>query len=115
MGNPTMSTEDRRTYDREWYASHPEYRQRQTKIKAERMRQTTAWLREQKAQRGCTDCSERDPAVLDFHHRNPSTKKGDLGGSLRTLGRKRLAEEMDKCDVLCANCHRRRHYKRSVV
>ena len=110
MGNPTMSTEDRRAYDREGYASHPEYRQRQIGIKAERRRQTTAWLREKKSQRGCADCEERDPVVLDFHHRDPSTKQGNFGDSLRMLGRKRLAEEMDKCDVLCANCHRRRHY-----
>ena len=102
--------EEKRDYDRRWYAAHPEYRKRQIKLKSERRRCNRLWVNEEKARRGCANCSEHDPVVLDFHHRDPSVKTFTFGvtGNL-TLSRERISEEMDKCDVLCANCHRREH------
>src|SRR4051794_5013008 len=56
----------------------------------------------------CMDCGYIGaPAVMDFHHRDPSTKEfalADFSGSL-----KRLLTEAAKCDLICANCHRLRH------
>ena len=52
-------------------------------------------------------------AALEFHHRDPTTKEfgiGDFNGS-----RRRLLAEVDKCDLLCANCHRLRHASVLVV
>lgn len=46
-------------------------------------------------------------AALEFHHRDPATKGfgvGNFNGSLA-----RLLAEVEKCDLLCANCHRVRH------
>jgi hypothetical protein len=45
--------------------------------------------------------------VLEFHHRDPATKEFGVGGFNGSLGR--LRTEVDKCDLLCANCHRLRH------
>jgi hypothetical protein len=60
----------------------------------------------------CIECGEGDPIVLEFDHREQDTKCGDIsnmaGGS---LGIDTLVEEIKKCDVLCANCHRRRTAK----
>jgi hypothetical protein len=55
----------------------------------------------------CEACGESDPVVLEFDHR------GDKLGHLSALAHEgvtleRLAAEMAKCAVLCANCHRRR-------
>lgn len=58
--------------------------------------------------RGCADCGETDPVVLEFDHvrgvkaANISRMVSDLVG----LGR--IEAEIEKCDVVCANCHRRR-------
>ena len=56
----------------------------------------------------CMDCGYAGaPAVLEFHHRDPSTKEfalGEFSGSLA-----RLIAEASRCDLLCANCHRLRH------
>jgi len=57
----------------------------------------------------CQDCGLVDsPCVYDFHHLDPSKKElafGKRGGkSFETI-----KSELDKCVLLCANCHRKRH------
>lgn len=60
----------------------------------------------------CVECGEADFRVLDFDHRKPEEKaftiSQGLGGS---YGLHRIMEEMEKCDVRCANCHRKRTAK----
>ena len=56
----------------------------------------------------CEDCGYHvSIAALEFHHRDPGTKGFTLG-SFNGSWEKLLAEAA-KCDLLCANCHRRRH------
>lgn len=45
--------------------------------------------------------------ALDFHHMDPSTKLAEIGS--RDLSWKILSEELDKCILVCANCHREIH------
>lgn len=62
---------------------------------------------------GCADCGENHPVVLDLHHRNRSEKHPQLksnGSRLERLSWDVIAAELEKCDVLCANCHRKREY-----
>ena len=59
---------------------------------------------------GCALCSEREPACLDFHHVDPTTKSFTLsksGKGDRTW--EAVSREITKCVVLCANCHRKVH------
>ena len=58
----------------------------------------------------CADCHQSfEPFQMDFDHRDPAAKSFRLT-SPKALGssRKRLLEEVAKCDVVCAACHRRR-------
>jgi len=57
-----------------------------------------------KSEQGCKQCGIRDPQVLDFHHRDPNTKRYAIS-KIRTHAKKTLLEEIAKCDVYCANCH----------
>lgn len=59
-----------------------------------------------KAASGCLDCGSK--ADLQYHHRDPSTKRFTVGdGGTRAMST--ILAEIDKCDVLCAGCHQRRH------
>jgi len=44
--------------------------------------------------------------ALEFHHRNPKTKLFKLSGiNLTSKPWKEILNELEKCDLLCANCH----------
>lgn len=56
----------------------------------------------------CVDCGETDPLVLEFDHRDGAAKVQTVAVLLRRKGWRAIEREMEKCDVRCANCHRRR-------
>jgi len=56
----------------------------------------------------CEDCGYyRAAAALEFHHRDPRSK--DFTLSSASTKPARIWAEASKCDLICANCHRRRH------
>jgi hypothetical protein len=60
----------------------------------------------------CVDCGEDDPVVLEFDHRDRSKKLFNIGdASKKRYSLARVEEEIQKCDVRCANCHRRKTFK----
>lgn len=60
----------------------------------------------------CSSCGYKDNiSALDFHHKNPRNKSFSL--DLRQLSNTKestLLLELNKCEILCANCHREKHY-----
>lgn len=56
----------------------------------------------------CVDCGEVDVIVLEFDHRNPKTKRFDVMSATHGHSWKTILKEIKKCDVVCANCHKRR-------
>lgn len=68
-----------------------------------------SWYNEAKSQ-PCSRCGSRfPPAAMDFHHRDPATKVAGLALLVRVASLKRLQAEVQKCDLLCANCHALEH------
>jgi hypothetical protein len=47
--------------------------------------------------------------ALEFHHRDPNTKEFGVAAKGYTRSWDKVKEELDKCDMLCANCHRELH------
>lgn len=90
-----------------WY-----YRNRERDIakKDRRRARLRRWLHEYKHDHcSCRECGESDPACLDFHHVGDK----DLGVSKMVTdgySAERIREEIERCVVLCANCHRKEHY-----
>ena len=60
----------------------------------------------------CEDCSGIFAAcIYDFHHIDPSEKDFQISGQgIRRLSWEKIQVELDKCALLCSNCHRLRHY-----
>lgn len=58
----------------------------------------------------CKICGEGDIRCLEFHHRNPKEKVAAVSVMMNNVvSKKRLLAEIAKCDVICANCHRKIH------
>jgi len=57
----------------------------------------------------CVDCNEDDPIVLEFDHIDPKVKINNISQLvLNKVALCRLQTEIDKCEVRCCNCHRRK-------
>lgn len=58
----------------------------------------------------CADCGQIfHPCAMDFHHRNPAEKSGQIS-NITTWSEDRIRAELAKCELLCAVCHRIRHH-----
>ncbi len=77
---------------------------------SQRRSKQVKWFREFKTTLKCESCGEDHPACLDFHHKDSSTKEFNIGQYVRNGGINRLKKEIDKCTILCSNCHRKLHY-----
>lgn len=97
------STRDQRPYNVKYYARN---RAKEIERVVSRQRATLAFLRELRRV-PCTDCGRRfKPHQMDFDHRDPNQKLFNVTSARAMLmQRDRLLAEIEKCDVVCANCH----------
>ncbi len=59
---------------------------------------------------GCQMCDMQDPRCLQFHHTDRAEKHESVGAMVRrNATRPDIVREAKKCEVLCANCHRKEH------
>lgn len=112
-GLQTVCRECNRARSRRYYKENPELhkknvRRRAKQVVADNRRQLMEYLSE----RSCTDCGITDSVVLEFDHL--SDKKHNISSMMRAGYRwLSVLEEIEKCEVVCANCHRKRTYARS--
>ena len=99
-------------YARELYQKHREVmiqRVRQNK------RRVKKWIDKYKETLKCSKCGESHPSTIDFHHKNRDTKEVSVAYLVANgYSTKRIEKELEKCEVLCANCHRKLHYKTAI-
>lgn len=72
-------------------------------------------VRDVKLHSGCADCGYKaHHAALQFDHLPGTTKRGTIG---QLCGKSDVAvlDEMDKCDIVCANCHAIRTFIRGQL
>lgn len=71
-----------------------------------KQRERLKLISEYKAKKGCERCGYNEhPCALDFAHKDPKTKKFTISKVL-TRNFELIQKEIDKCRVLCSNCHR---------
>lgn len=96
-----------RAYRRQWYADNREsslaYAKRSTDAIANR---NQAFVLEYLQEHPCIDCGYSDPRALEFDHIR-GVKKADVSKMAGTsFSLKKIQDEIAKCEVVCANCHR---------
>ena len=64
------------------------------------------WLYEYLLDKQCIDCGEDDPVVLEFDHMRD--KKPSIADAVNQRSLRFLKNEIAKCEIRCANCHRRK-------
>lgn len=74
-----------------------------------------AFIAKYKSDKACK-CGETHPACLQFHHRDPTQKDIAIADAVRKRwSLARIQKEINKCDIICANCHLKLHYNKDWV
>lgn len=105
--------ENQRAYGRQHYLDNKElYLSRSSENRKIQIEDRRRRVREYLLTHPCVDCGEADPIVLDFDHVDHTLKTANISKMVRDRARwSRIEEEIAKCEVRCANCHRRRTAK----
>jgi hypothetical protein len=80
-----------------YYNTNKQGQQRRWEVKQE-------WLVKYLQEHPCVRCGYTDIRALEFHHEQ-GVKEFQISEMLRSYALKRIQAEMEKCVVLCANCH----------
>ena len=96
-----------RLYNREHYQRNkPSYKEKAIKHNKRYRLRNAKFLYDYKKTHACVDCGESNPLVLSFDHSKEHIKIGDLSNlAHRAFSIQAIQNEIDKCDVRCANCH----------
>lgn len=104
----TKDKEKRRKQNLRYYEKNKE---KWTKYRKKQRKESKEFVHKARSG-GCERCDENHPACLDFHHRNPDEKEFSLRDvHSQKYSLERIQKEIDKCEVLCSNCHRKEHWK----
>lgn len=99
--------EHNKRYHAEWYQRNKDKVKRSsaaTKARKEK------WFRELKEQYSCERCGAYHPAIIEFHHKEPSQKDFAIG-NFQDRSKAKILAEIKKCTPLCRNCHAIVHWE----
>jgi hypothetical protein len=107
--DPEASREYQREYQRKWYQRNRALQMARVTPGNRRAREAINKYVDQVKSRSCADCGGHfPPFMMDFDHVR-GEKTADISRLRGTrASRARLQAELAKCEVVCANCHRRR-------
>lgn len=87
------------------------YRKTKNALKSTRRQ----WIDDYKANIGCEICGIKDYRVLDCHHKDMSDKKFNIADFYYyQFSMEKTREEITKCMIVCANCHRILHHNERI-
>ena len=102
-----------KTVRRTWYLK---YKKQIIEKNTRNRNKNIEWFKEYRKKLKCIKCGENHISCLEFHHKNPKNKEYNVSSiTSGTYGIETIMKEIKKCDVLCANCHRKEHYKKDNV
>jgi len=99
-------------YNKSYWKSSPARRLAVKKTTRELQLRNKTFVHEYLTRHSCISCGESNPVVLEFDHRDPKEKKFNISDGVRRCSTTdMIMDEIDKCDILCCNCHRVRTAK----
>ncbi|MAH42137.1 hypothetical protein CL614_00160 [archaeon] len=103
--------ERRKKYKAEWHQKNKERRNAENKKRREEFRE---WYFSLKRGKKCEICGyDKHFSALDFHHKNAELKESSIADLItKTTNKQKILEEVEKCIIVCANCHRELHYNK---
>lgn len=101
----------REAQHRHYIDNKENYRKASLKSKPKFKKTRALWMQDIKSKFSCKKCGENRIPCLDFHHRNPKKKELNIGVMVWHTSKQRILDEIDKCDVLCRNCHAMLHWR----
>jgi len=104
---PTKDPEKKRAIGRKHYAKNAEVVKAKVAEKKKQYRREWAVF---KSMLSCISCGETHPATFDFHHVVPHPDNRKVHRLIANGAYAKAVEEIKKCVVFCANCHRKFHY-----
>jgi hypothetical protein len=112
---PFKDREKQREASRRHYAKHRDKVIAKAKVLSKKAKdRARAYITAYLEANPCVDCGETNIIVLEFDHvGEEGTKKFNISDATRLgYGMPKLKAEMAKCEVRCANCHRKKTYER---
>ena len=106
--DPKTKKEKQAGYSRTYYSKNKD--KSKVATKNTKLKERAKWYLF-KATLSCTRCGFSHIATMDFHHEDPSTKKGSVHQFVSNGQFAKAYEEIKQCIVLCANCHRIHHHE----
>ena len=105
--------ECKKKYDKEWYKDNARRRKLLNERGNERRIRNQKFIRDYKISKGCEKCGyNKTYYALEFHHTNKN--KEYVISRMRTHSIETILKEIEKCLVVCANCHREIHHEESI-
>jgi hypothetical protein len=110
---PFNDREKRREASRRHYAKHREKVIAKAKVysKAAKNR-IRAYINAYLEANPCVDCGETNVVVLEFDHVSDDKKFNISDATRHGYSMDKVTAEIAKCEVRCANCHRKKTYER---
>ncbi len=113
QGRQTWCKPCRRLYDREYHHRTRERRLAQKRLQHKRM---VAWYRDLKSSTPCADCgSTFNHAAMSWDHLPGFEKLDDVSSLVSRHNKALILAEIQKCELVCANCHAVRSFERRGV
>lgn len=97
-------------HNKKHYEKNKEKIKQRTRDRVKRIKPLAQQIILQCLKTGCIDCGEKDIVVLEFDHQGD--KKYEIARMIHeAYSLDKLEEEINKCEIRCANCHRRKTAK----
>lgn len=108
--------ECQKLYHKEWWSRNEERNAKARRKSIREYKKSLAALISSLKDKPCCDCGGRfKPWQMDFDHLGKIPKYMNVSRLATSgVGRRRILEEISKCDLVCANCHRDRTHRRQV-